>query len=251
MVPLQEPAVGAAAERGRRGRSRQCGNWRAILPPPLAYTAPWPHPPTPSLLCRRFPRRPCAGRRRHLSGSGGRRKTHDSAGRVAKCAAAAAADVGAEASDGSTSDRDGSRENYGAVRDVSVLAGGLTTCCSSRPGGAPLVGTPAGAPMSEAPTEACVDATHANNGGGGNDGQTAIVCGAGSKGGPAGGVREGARRRQGPSAPPGQRHPRCPRPPRTRYVCPPPLKTRSPAAGWRRLPPLPATESSAPPSPIC
>jgi len=118
-------------------------------------------------------------------------------------AAAAAADVGAEAGDGTTSVKGGGRENYGAGRDVSMLAGGLAPCRSSRTGGAPLVGAPAGAPMSGAPTKAGVDATHANNGGGGNDGQTAIVCGAGSKGGPAGGVREGARRRQGPSAPPG------------------------------------------------
>jgi len=115
-------------------------------------------------------------------------------------AAAAAADVGAEAGDGPTSVKGSGRENYGAARDVSMLAGGLAPC---RSGGAPLVGAPAGAPMSGAPTEAGVDATHANNGGRGNDGETEIVCGAGSKGGPAGGGREGARRRQGPSAPPG------------------------------------------------
>jgi len=148
-----------------------------------------------------FPRHPRVGRRRHLCGSGGRRGTHDSAGGVAKPAAAAAADVGAEAGDGSTSDKGGGRENYGAARDVSVLAGGLTPCRSSQTGGAPLVGAPAGAPMSGAPTEAGVDATHANDGGGGNFGETVIVCGGGSTGGPAVGGLEGARRRQGPSAP--------------------------------------------------
>jgi len=183
-----------AAERRRRERALQRGGWRAVPAPFPACPARWPNGrPPPWSACGSRATPATASDCISVAAGCGVGSTIPPAAVLAS-AAASAANIGAGAGDGATSDQGGGRVSYGSGGDVFVSAGGVVLCGSGRAGGVPVLGAPADSATDGAPTEAAVDAARVNDGGGGNEDKKFIVCGGRSMGGkPAGmGWRWGA-----------------------------------------------------------